>query len=306
MKKSYTKLIKAIEVTKKYSQKEVKQLSILFTYLNNLDEGIDSEWFWTWVSSKWLWKLLNPLTKSWNIQKFDDWRQSVSNISRLKENIDYQKIEIISIKTDISENSETSKSGLDKTSYDISENSETSKNKSWRWWKRSSYWIKEIDYILTLRAWEYCAVLTKWDSWDLYRRFIFDIKDEFLRLVFRYWKSIETRSEFTKSIWDLDFVKKFKISDPKELSSIYWEMTNLIYLELFGLRATEFKEINNIDRKYFAKDFFTKDWLFDLEKLENKLATIISYIQPKNKEELKDLIINFLNKKVKEPNHNIK
>lgn len=24
--------------------------------------------------------------------------------------------------------------------------------------------VKEIDYILTLRAWEYCAVLTKWES----------------------------------------------------------------------------------------------------------------------------------------------
>lgn len=141
--------------------------------------------------------------------------------------------------------------------------------------------------------------MTKWDSWDLYRRFIFDIKDEFLRLVFRKWRSIETRNEFTKSIWELLFMKKLKENNPKEISNIYWEMTNLIYLELFWVKAMEFKEINDIDIKYFAKDFFTKDWLFDLEKVENKIAVIIWYLQPENREKLKDLIKEFLNKEVK-------
>lgn len=280
-------IVKAIEVTKQYTDEEVKQLSWLFSYLNNLD--IDEEWFWTWVSAKWLWKLLNPLTKTWKVQKFDDWWKSVSNTARLKENRDFELKEIIT------------KVRNKKPSFDLSENSETSEN-SWnkgRGWNRDFYWKKEIDYILTLRAWEYCAVLTKWDSWDLYRRFIFDIKDEFLRLVFRRWKSIETRNEFTKSIWDLGFMKKLKDENPSEMWNIFWEMTNLIYLELFWVKAIEYKEINKIEKEYFAKDFFTKDWLFDLEKLENKLAAVIWYLQPKDRNWLKDLIKDFLNKEVK-------
>ena len=288
MKKWYEMIVKAIEVTKKYTHDEVKQLSWLFSYLNNID--IDEEWFWTWVSAKWLWKLLNPLTKTWNLQKFDDWWTSVSNTARLKENKDYEKKEVIS------------KIPLNKSSFDLSENSETSKDSlnNGRWWKRDSYWTKEIDYILTLRAWEYCAVLTKWDSWDLYRRFIFDIKDEFLRLVFRKWKSIDTRNEFTKSISELEFMKELKQNSKFEtLSNVYWEMTNLIYLELFWVKAIEYKELNDIPKEYFAKDFFTKDWLFDLEKLENKLSAVIGYIQPKTRDDLKSLIIDFLNKEVK-------
>lgn len=284
MKKWYTKIIKAIEVTKKYSKEEVKQLAGLFSYLNKID--IDEEWFWTWVSAKWLWKLLNPLTKTWKQQKFDDWWKSVSNLARLKEWIDYEKTFVV----------KKIKTSLNKENFDLSEISETPKK---RWWKREFYWVKEVDYILTLRAWEYCAVLTKWDAWDLYRRFIFDIKDEFLRLVFRYWKSIETRNEFTQSIWELDFMKKLKEEDKEKYSNIYWEMTNLIYLELFWVKAIEYKEKNDIPKKYFAKDFFTKDWLFDLEKVENKLSVIIWYLQPKTKEDLKKLIIDYLNKEVK-------
>ena len=238
--------------------------------MNNLD--IDEEWFWTWVSAKWLWKLLNPLTKTWIIQKFDDWWNSVSNTARLKENKDYEKKEKIEMQA----------------KFTTSEFSEMAKRP-----------VKKIDYILTLRAWEYCAVLTKWDSWDLYRRFIFDIKDEFLRLVFRKWKSIETRNEFTKSIWELTFMKELKDKNNKEISNIYWEMTNLIYLELFWVKAIEYKEVNHIPDEYFAKDFFTKDWLFDLEKVENRLAVIIGYLQPIDREKLKDLIKDFLNKEVK-------
>ncbi len=271
MKKWYEMIVKAIEVTKKYNHDEVKQLSWLFSYLNNLD--IDEEWFWTWVSAKWLWKLLNPLTKTWNLQKFDDWWISVSNTARLKENKDYEKKETIEMQAKST----------------TSENSEMAKRP-----------VKKVDYILTLRAWEYCAVLTKWDSWDLYRRFIFDIKDEFLRLVFRKWKSIDTRNEFTKSISELEFMKELKQNCKFEtLSNVYWEMTNLIYLELFWVKAIEFKEINDISKKSFAKDFFTKDWLFDLEKLENKLSAVIGYIQPKTRGDLKSLIIDFLNKEVK-------
>lgn len=290
MKKWYNKIVKAIEVTKKYNNSEIKLLSGLFSYLNNFDADLDDEWFWTWVSAKWLWKLLNPLTKTWKTQKFDDWWKSVSNTARLKEDIDFEAKTIIT------------KVSNKKTGFDLSEKSETSKNtlNKGRWWKRDSYWKKEIDYILTLRAWEYCAVLTKWDSWDLYRRFIFDIKDEFLRRVFRYWKSIETRSDFTKAIWDLEFMQKLKSQDKKsELWIVYWEMTNLIYLELFWVKANEFKELNNINQKDFAKDFFTKDWLFDLEKLENKLSWIILFSEPKDRNELKEIIKIFLNKSVK-------
>ncbi len=270
MKKWYQMIVKAIEVTKKYNDEEVKQLSWLFSYLNNLD--IDEEWFWTWISAKWLWRLLNPLTKSWTLQTFEKWWNSVSNLARLKENIDYEKIEKIELQA------------------------KSTTSQKWEVGKRP---VKKIDYILTLRAWEYCAVLTKWDSWDLYRRFIFDIKDEFLRLVFRKWKSIETRNEFTKSIWELDFMKTLKEEKKNEYSSIYWEMTNLIYLELFWVKAIEYKQQNEIPKKYFAKDFFTKEWLFDLEKLENKLWAVIWYIQPKIKKDLKNLIIDFLNKEVK-------
>ena len=275
-------IVKAIEVTKKYSDAEVKQLSGLFSYLNNID--IDEEWFWTGISAKWLWKLLNPLTRTWKNQEFREWWESVSNLSRLKDNIDYEKREVTVLK-----------SIKDKPSFAWREKSQKAK----QWWNTWFIPIREIDFILTLRAWEYCAVLTKWDSWDLYRRFIFDIKDEFLRLVFRQWRSIETRNEFTKSIWELEFMKKLKEQDPKEVWWVYWEMTNLIYLELFWVTALEYKEVNNISKKYFAKDFFTKDWLFDLEKVENKLAVIISYLEPKIREDLKNVIIDYLNKEVK-------
>lgn len=270
MKKWYKMIVEAIKVTKKYTPDEVKKLSWLFMYLNSLD--IDDEWFWTWVSAKWLWKLLNPLTRNWVDQTFEKWWNSVSNTARLKESVDYKR----------------------KEETELQAKSTTSEN-----WEVGIRPVKKVDYILTLRAWEYCAVLTKWDSWDLYRRFIFDIKDEFLRLVFRRWKSIETRNEFTKSIWELNFMKELKSKKSKELWNIYWEMTNLIYLELFWVKATEYKEENNIPRKYFAKDFFTKDWLFDLEKLENKLGAVIWYIQPEDREKLKDLIKDFLNKEVK-------
>ena len=55
------------------------------------------------------------------------------------ENKDYEKKEVIS------------KIPLNKSSFDLSENSETSKDSlnNGRWWKRDSYWTKEIDYILT-------------------------------------------------------------------------------------------------------------------------------------------------------------
>jgi len=281
MKKAYNQLIKAIEVTKKYSPDEVRLLSGLFVYLNNID--IDQEEFKTWVSAKWLWKLLNPLTRTWKEQPFREWWESVSNLARLKESRDFELKEIIS------------KIPLDEKSFEVWEKSQTSKsdeNKG-RWWKRESYWIKEIDYILTLRAGEYCAVLTKWDAWDLYRRFIFDIKDEFLRLVFRYGKSIETRNEFTKSISKLEFMEQ--ISEAHRWN-IYWEMTNLIYIELFWVKAMEYKEKHEILQTEFAKHYFTKEWLFDLEKLEKKLWTIIDYMNPHTKEELIELIKDFLQK----------
>ncbi len=169
MKKWYKMIVKAIEVTKKYTDDEVKQLSWLFVYLNNLD--INEEWFWTWISAKGLWKLLNPLSRTWKPQAFREWWESVSNLSRLKENTDYERKEKVEKQV---------------------------KSTTWGKSQVGNRPVKKIDYILTLRAWEYCAVLTKWDSWDLYRRFIFDIKDEFLRLVFRKWKSIETRNEFIK------------------------------------------------------------------------------------------------------------
>lgn len=192
MKKSYEMIVKAIEVTKKYNWEEIVQLSWLFNYLNSLE--IDEQWFWTWVSAKWLWKLLNPLTRSWNSQPFREWWESVSNLSRLKENKDYEIREEIIFK-DVSnkanfvwrENSQRSKLLTNQENLRIWENSQILKKTKFRW----VIPIKDKDYILTLRAWEYCAVLTKWNSWDLYRRFIFDIKDEFLRLVFREWKVLK-------------------------------------------------------------------------------------------------------------------
>ncbi len=177
MKKWYEIIVKAIEVTKKYEQSEVKLLAWLFSYLNNID--IDEEWFKTWVSAKWLWKLLNPLTRTWKKQEFREWWESVSNLSRLKENRDFEVREE-TILRNIS----------DKPSFAWRENSQTSKDglNKWRWWKRESY---------------------------------------------------------------------------------------------------------------FAKDFFTKDGLLDLEKLENKLAVIIEYLSPKTRDDLKSLIVDFLNKEVK-------
>lgn len=282
MKKGYQMIVKAIEVTKQYTIDEVELLSWLFSYLNEID--IDDEWFGTGVSAKWLWELLQPLTRTWKPQPFREWWESVSNLSRLQEGKDFEKRESVVLK-----NIEN------KPSFAWREKSQQAK----KWWNIWVIPVKEVDYIVTLRAWEYCAVLTKWESGDLYRRFIFDIKDEFLRLVFRKWRSIETRNEFTKSIGELNFMKKLKESDKKAYGNIYGEMTNLIYLELFWVNAIEYKEQHNIWKKHFAKDFFTKDWLFDLEKLENKLAVIIEYLVPKDKQTLWELIRDFLNKEVK-------
>lgn len=276
MKKAHEQLVKAIEITKKYSVAEVRLLSGLFTYLNNLN--IEEEEFKTGISAKWLWKLLNPLTRTGNPQPFREWWESVSNLSRLKENLDYEKKEELLIR-DIS----------NKPSFAWRENSQQAKRGGNTW----EIPVKETDYILTLRAGEYCAVLTKGDSGDLYRRFIFDIKDEFLRLVFRYGRSIETRNEFTKSIADLKWMKELSES---QTGNVYGEMTNLIYLELFGVKAIEFKELHEIPKTEFAKHYFDKDGLFDLEKLERKLGTIISYLQPKTRDELIVLIKDFLKK----------
>ena len=79
-------MIKAIEVTKRYSPVEVKKLSELFLYLNNIDieeEETGGEYKYG-VSAKGLWKLLNPLTRTGKPQQFNDWREGASNIARLK------------------------------------------------------------------------------------------------------------------------------------------------------------------------------------------------------------------------------
>ena len=266
-------MIKAIEITKRYTSKEVKQIAGLFLYLNNIN--IEWEDYKTGVSAKWLWKLLNPLTKTEKKQRFDDWFNSVSNISRLKEWEDFIKIE------------EIIKKPINKPSIAWAKNSVQAK----RGWNKGFIPIKETDYILTLRAGEYCATLTKWDSGDLYRRFIFDIKDEFIRLVFRFWKSIETRNNFTKSISKLDWFKEL----PQEKQSVlYWWATNIIYLELFWVKASEYKEKNKLTKKEKAKHYFTKEWLFDLEKLENDVAVIIKFQKPKTKEDLENTIKEYI------------
>lgn len=271
MKKAYNQMIKAIEVTKKYSPEEVKKLWLLFSYLNNI--SIDWEDYKTWVSAKWLWKLLNPLTKSWEKQKFREWWESVSNISRLKEDEDFIKLETIS------------KRSIE-PKFAWRENSPQAK----RGWNKGFIPVKEIDYILTLRSGEYCATLTKWDSGDLYRRFIFDIKDEFIRLVFRWGKSIETRKKFTKAISELSFVKK--IEENKQWP-IYWWATNLIYLELFWVKASEYKVNYDVPKREIAKHYFSKSWLLDLEAIENDIWAVIKFQNPKNKTELEKLIIKF-------------
>jgi len=117
-------------------------------------------------------KLLTPLTRTEKPQKFDDWRKSVSNIARLKNEEDFIRQEIVEYET------------FDKKgSSSISEISEMDSKPK----KKSGVIPRvKVDYILTLRAGEYCATLTKGDAGDLYRRFIFDIKDEFIRLVFRW------------------------------------------------------------------------------------------------------------------------
>ena len=86
-------MVEAIRVTKRYTEEEVKKLSKLFLYLNDI-EGLMDEYRYG-VSAKGLWKLLNPLTKGDKEQRFDDWWESVSNISRLKLNEDYIEQNIV-------------------------------------------------------------------------------------------------------------------------------------------------------------------------------------------------------------------
>lgn len=269
MKKEFNQMVKAIEVTKRYTPMEVKKLAQLFLYLNNIEWLVDEYKYG--VSAKGLWKLLNPLTKSNKAQKFDDWRKSVSNIARLKEQEDYVRQEIVKYET------------FDKTDVlSISEISETDKMP-----KKKSGKIprKQVDYILTLRAGEYCATLTKGDSGDLYRRFIFDIKDEFIRLVFRWGKSVDTRQKFTTAISKLNFVKALP---NKEQGRIYAKFTNTVYENLkdVEMEAKAYKKKHGITKKEIAKHYFNKDGLLDLEEIENNLAAIIGYTSPKSEVEL--------------------
>ena len=96
MKKWYEMIVKTIKKIKKYNDDETKLLSWLFYYLNNLD--IDEEEFKIWISAKWLWKLLKPLTKNLTKQTFEKWWNSVSNIARLKENKDFEITKKVIIK----------------------------------------------------------------------------------------------------------------------------------------------------------------------------------------------------------------
>lgn len=223
-------------------------------------------------------KLLNPLTRTNRPQKFDDWRKSVSNIARLKENEDFISQETLTYET------------FDKTSgLSISESSETDSV-----FKKSKGKIprKQIDFILTLRAGEYCATLTKGDAGDLYRRFIFDIKDEFIRLVFRWGKSVDTRVEFTTAISKLPFVQAL---NGKEQGRVYAKYTNQVYLNLqdVELEAQAYKKKHGIAKREVAKHYFKKDGLLDLEKIEAKLATIIDFTKPASESELDKIFEQF-------------
>lgn len=269
-------MVKAIEVTKRYTSKEVKELAQLFLYLNNI-EGLMDEYKYG-VSAKWLWKLLNPLTKNNTPQRFINWRTSVSNISRLKEGEDYIIQETVTYETfdKKEELSWTEISVHDKKRRKVS----------------GKIPVREVDYILTLRAGEYCATLTKGDSGDLYRRFIFDIKDEFIRLVFRWGKSIDSRIKFTTAISKLPFVQAM---ENKEQGKIYARFTNLVYEQLqdVEMTATDYKEKYGIAKREIAKHYFKKDGLLDLEELEKSLGTIISYTKPQSESELKDVFEKF-------------
>jgi len=267
-------MVKAIEVTKRYTHKEVKKLSELFLYLNDID-GLMDEYKYG-VSAKGLWKLLEPLTRTGNPQPFREWRESVSNISRLKEKEDFIQTETITkVKT---------------TTFAWRGKSQQAKKG--RWGDRGFVPVKEIDYILTLRAGEYCATLTKGDAGDLYRRFIFDIKDEFIRLVFRWGKSIDTRIEFTNSISKLDFVQALK---KKQQGELYAKFTNKVYQELqdVELTAEDYKKKHGISKREIAKHYFNKDGLLNLEKVESKLATIIDYAKPNNEKKLENTFDKF-------------
>ena len=143
-----------------------------------------------------------------------------------------------------------------------------------------------------MRAGEYCATLTKGDAGDLYRRFIFDIKDEFIRLVFRWGKSLSTRIEFTTAIGNLPFVKTL---DPKEQGRLFAKFTNLVYLNLQDVEMTaqEYKTRHGVAQRQIAKHYFKKDGLLDLEKIESKLATIIEFLRPVSEPDLDRLFEQF-------------
>ena len=266
MKKEFNQMVKAIEVTKRYSPIEVKKLSQLFLYLNNL-EGLMDEYKYG-VSAKGLWKLLAPLTRTGKEQRFDDWWKSVSNIARLKASEDYVKEEILS--------------QIKITNLAWTGNSDQAKKHGGN---RGSVPVREVDYILTLRAGEYCATLTKGDAGDLYRRFIFDIKDEFIRLVFRRWKSVDTRVKFTNAIAKLPFVKSL---EGKEQGRLYAKYTNRVYVNLqdVEMEAKEYKAKHGIAKKEIAKHYIKKDGLLNLEEIENGLWVVIVYASPNSEEEL--------------------
>ena len=92
----------------------------------------------------------------------------------------------------------------------------------------------------------------------VYRRFIFDIKDEFIRLVFRWGRSVDTRKEFTNSIERLDFVQALP---PVKQGNLYAKFTNKIYQELQDIEMTagEYKKQHGISKREIAKHYFDKD-----------------------------------------------
>lgn len=103
---------------------------------------------------------------------------------------------------------------------------------------------------------------------------------------------MDTRIEFTNAIAKLSFVMAL----PKEEQrKIYAHFTNVVYLNLqdIEMEAKEYKKRHGISKKEIAKHYFKKDGLLDLEKIENKLATIIDYIKPQSADGLSELFSNF-------------
>jgi len=74
----------------------------------------------------------------------------------------------------------------------------------------------------------------------------------------------------------------------KQQGKLYAKYTNLVYVNLqdVEMEAKEYKKKHGIKKREFAKHYFTKEGLLNLEEIENSLSAVVDYVVPSSESEL--------------------